>query len=432
MFKKKAFVLSSALFLGLAGCSTAEKEDESSGGSGGGSGDQVTVDVFQFKVEFKEQFEELAAQYEEENPDVNINVQTLGGGNDYMSALKSKFASGEEPDIFNIYGVVDIEQYRDRLADLSDTEAAKTALEGTLSGVEEDGQVLGLPFNQEGYGIIYNKEILEKAGVDPASIKSMDDLTKAVETIDSKKEELQIDAAFALPAKEKWVTGNHASSVFLAPDFNNDVLSAYEAKEVPFSQSEAYKEYLDLQNKYSVQPVVSLDYSQQVEELFSTGRVAMIQQGNWIYPTVEGMDPELAESGIGIMPIPVGDEMKMPVGVPNYWSVNKKADEEVQEAAAEFLDWMYTSDEGREAVLTQFKFIPAYEGYDTEKIADPLSKEIYKYASEGNTTAWVFPSYPIGWGENVLGANLQKYLAGEATWEEIIKTSQDEWAKSRQ
>lgn len=42
-----------------------------------------------------------------------------------------------------------------------------------------------------------------------------------------------------------------------------------------------------MQNKYSVQPTVSLDYSQQVEKLFSTGKVAMIQQGNWAYNSIE-------------------------------------------------------------------------------------------------------------------------------------------------
>ncbi|WP_309088377.1 ABC transporter substrate-binding protein [Domibacillus sp.] len=430
MLTKKAFVLSSALFLGLAGCSTAEKKEESSGSSGGGGGDQTVVDIFQFKVEFKDQFEELAKQYEEEHPEVDINVQTVGGGNDYASALKSKFASGDEPAIFNINGAVDVQQYRDRLIDVSDTKAAESALEGTLESVTEDGKVLGLPYNQEGYGFVYNKEIFEKAGVDADSIKSMEDLTKAVQTLDSKKDELGIDAVFAFAGKEKWTEGNHGSNSFIADDFNGSVMEAFQAKELPFTKAEQYKEYIDLQNKYSVQPVLSLDYSQQVEELFSTGRVAMIKQGNWVYPTIEQMDPALAEN-VGIFPIPVDGEMKMPVGVPQYWAVNKNADEEAQKAAKEFLDWLYTSDEGKEVVLTQFKFIPAYEGYDADKIADPLSKTIYQYAEEGNTQGWVFLGYPVGWSD-ILGAHLQKYLAGEASWEEAIQAAKNDWKKARQ
>lgn len=431
MFQKKALLLSSALFLGLAGCSTAEKEEGSSGGSGNSNGDQTVVEVFQFKVEFKEQFEELAAQYEESHPDIDIKVQTVGGGNDYASALKSKFASGDEPAIFNINGAVDVQQYRDRLVDLSNTKAAGAALEGTVDSVTDGEEILGLPYNQEGYGFVYNKNVFKEAGVDPESIKSIEDLTKAAQTIDSQKDKLGIDAVFAMAAKELWTEGNHGSNAFTSDDFNNQVLDAVAAKEIPFTNSDAFKQYIDLQNKYSVQPVLSLDYSQQVEELFSTGRVAMIQQGNWVYPTIEQMDPELAEKGVGIMPIPVNGEMKMPVGVPNYWAVNKNAEEEVQKAAADFLDWVYTSDEGKEAVLTQFKFIPAYEGYDSEKISDPLSKTIYEYAEKGETRGWVFAGYPVGWGD-ILGAQLQKYIAGEASWEQAIQAAKDEWAKARQ
>ncbi|OES43436.1 ABC transporter substrate-binding protein [Domibacillus iocasae] len=430
MLNKKTLMLSSALLLSLAGCSTSNTDQKNSSNEAA-SGDQVTVNVYQGKVEFKTQFEELAAKYEEENPDVNIQVETVGGGSDYAGTLKAKFASGDEPTIYTIAGQVDIDQYRDRLMDLSDTEAAGLALEGTLDGVTRDEEVLGMPVNLEGYGLIYNKNVFKEAGVDAASIKTMDDLAKAAKKIDGKKEDLGLDAVFALAAKEKWVPGNHGSNVFLSPDFNNDPFAAYEAKKLPFGHGNEFKEYLDLQNQYSVQPVNNLDYSQQVEELFSTGRVAIIQQGNWIYPTVEGMDPELAESGMGIMPIPVNGETKMPVGVPSYYVVNKKAEEEQQQAAKDFIDWMYTSDEGKEAVLSEFKFIPAYEGYDAEGIADPLSKEIYQYSQDGNTSAWVFPNYPVGWSDQ-LGAEIQKYFAEETKWDEVVKNMQNEWAKARQ
>src|SRR5690606_37494314 len=47
----------------LAGCSSDGEE-----ASGSGSEDQVTVDIFQFKVEFKDQFEDVVALYEKENP----------------------------------------------------------------------------------------------------------------------------------------------------------------------------------------------------------------------------------------------------------------------------------------------------------------------------------------------------------------------------
>ena len=89
--------------------------------------------------------------------------------------------------------------------------------------------------------------------------------------------------------------------MFIAPEFNSDITEAYNAKTIAFEKGDELKRYLDLQNDYSVQPVLSLDYSQQVEQLFSLEKVAMIQQGNWVYNSVYDMDPELAENGIGIL-----------------------------------------------------------------------------------------------------------------------------------
>ncbi|WP_226527648.1 ABC transporter substrate-binding protein [Metabacillus niabensis] len=432
MRSKKVFLgLFSIVFLVsviLAGCGNAgSSEPEKS------DGDQVTLDIFQFKVEFKDQFEAVAKQYEEANPGVKINIQTVGGGEDYGAALRSKFASGDEPAIFNIGGPTDVIDWEDSLADLSSSKAADAALEGTLDGVTKDEQVLGLPFNQEGYGLIYNTEIFEKAEINPADIKDMASLEAAVKTLDEKKSELGLEAVFALPAKETWVTGLHLSNAFISPEFDGNVTSAFEAKTIDFKYGEAMKNFIDLQSKHSVQPVVSLDYSQQVEELFSTGKVAMIQQGNWVYGSIAGIDEELANNKVGILPIPVPGykENAVPVGVPMYWAVNKNKDEKVIEESTKFLDWLYTSDEGKEVVIKDFKFVPAYEGYDASLISDPLSKQIYEYAEAGNTIGWVFMGYPANWGQDKLGANIQKYLSEEATWEEIMEETKSAWEESR-
>jgi len=432
MNKKKLFsgigagVLSLSLL--LTGCGNADKS-----GSKEDSKGNVTIDVFQFKVEFKKQFENVAKEYEKEHKGVKINITTVGGGEDYGAALKSKFASGKEPAIYNIGGPQDVEDWQKKLADLSDTEASKAALKGTLDGVTKDGKVLGLPYNQEGYGFIYNKAVFEKAGIDPKSIKSYADLENAVKTLDSKKKDLGLEAVFALPGKETWVTGLHLSNTFLAPEFDNNVLKAFNAKKIDFKYGDAFKKVLDLQNDYSVQPTVSLDYSKQVEELFSLQKVAIIQQGNWVYGSIAGIDQKFADNGIGILPIPVEGykEDAIPVGIPMYWGVNSNKDKNTVAEAKKFLDWLYTSDKGKETVINDFKFIPAYDGYDASKISDPLSKEIYQYAQDGKTIGWAFMGYPTGWGQNELGVQIQKYLSKEAKWEDVVKTTQAAWEKSR-
>lgn len=426
--KLLSLTLAGALAMGtLAACGskTEEKAD---------SGSKVVLDVFQFKVEFKDAFEKLAKEYEASHDGVKINITTVGGGENYGASLKSKFASGGEPAIFNVGGPQDVKDWNSKLADLSDTKASKEALEGTLDAVTKDGKILGLPFNQEGYGILYNKEVFKKAGIDPASINSFVKLEEAVKTIDSKKKELGLESVMAFPAKETWVTGLHLSSPFFAAEFDGDINKAFEAKTIDFKYNEGMKKLLDLQNTYSVQPTVSLDYSRQVEELFSTGKVAMIQQGNWVYGSIEGIDPEFAANNVGILPMPVEGykEDSIPVGIPMYWAVNNNKDEATVKASKEFIDWLYTSEEGKKAVLEDFKFIPAYKGYDTSKISDPISKEIYQYAKDGKTINWVFMGYPSDWGMNKLGADIQQYVSGKLTWEDLVKNAKTTWAESRE
>ncbi len=431
--KKYLISLVSVLFLSifaLVGCTST---DDSSKEGEKAAGDQVTIDIFQFKVEIKDQFESLVKVYEKENPNVKINVKTVGGGNDYGATLKTSFSSGEEPDIFNVGGPSDVAEYKEYLADVSDTAAVAASLDGTLTAVQDGDKVLGLPFNQEGYGLIFNKAILEKAGVNPDQVITFEDLQQAVELLDSKKAELGIDAVFALPAKELWVLGDHISNMFIAPEFNNDISEAYNAKTIEFEKGDELKRYLDLQNKYTVQPILSLDYSQQVEQLFSLEKVAMIQQGNWVFNSVYDMDPELAENGIGILPVPVeGFEGKIPAGVPMFWGVNGKSDPAVVQASKDFLDWMYTSETGKTAVLEDFKFIPAYKGYDASKISDPLSQTIYEYAEAGNTIeGWVYQATPTGWNQETLGVNIQKYLSGAIEWDKVISLSKAKWEEER-
>src|SRR5476649_2618239 len=89
----------------LVGCGSSQTTNDK----------KVTLDIFQFKVEAKDALEKAAKTYMDENKNVTINVQTVGGGQDYGAALKSKFASGEEPAIYNIGGPQDAIDWKDKL-----------------------------------------------------------------------------------------------------------------------------------------------------------------------------------------------------------------------------------------------------------------------------------------------------------------------------
>ncbi|HLV09436.1 MAG TPA: ABC transporter substrate-binding protein [Halanaerobiales bacterium] len=397
----------------------------------------VEVDVFQFKVETKDELERAAELYMEKNPDVKLNIQTVGGGDDYGAALRARFASGNEPVIFNVGGPQDVEDWLEHLEDLSSETWVNLAYDGVLDGVTVDGNVYGLPFNQEGYGFIYNKTLLAEAGIDPEAITSYDTLVAALDVLEAKKDELGLRAPIAFAPKEKWITGLHLSNVAFNQEFG-DVLTAYNADKVEFKYGEQLKLLLDLQAKYAYKPagttasLNAVDYSSQVEGLFSLEQVALLQQGNWVYNSIVSMDEKLAQN-TGILPLPLKGvvEDSIPVGIPMYWAVNKNSESDEIEAAKDFLNWLYTSPEGKEMIINDFKFIPALRGYDELTSADPLAQDILRYSEAGKTMSWVFMGYPSGWGEHVLGANIQAYLAGDMDWDELENNCKKEWAESR-
>jgi len=88
----------------LAGCAggTANQGaggDTNAGAGGGGNagGGKVTLKLLQFKVEITDKVKAMAADYMKDNPNVVIDAQIT---TDYETILKTRFASGEEPDIF--------------------------------------------------------------------------------------------------------------------------------------------------------------------------------------------------------------------------------------------------------------------------------------------------------------------------------------------
>ncbi|MGN8648164.1 ABC transporter substrate-binding protein [Gracilibacillus sp. HCP3S3_G5_1] len=417
------------LLMVLAACGSNENDDSADNQQGN---DEVVVELFNIKVETTDQLHSLIEEYESENEHVKINVTTVGGGQDASSALQAKFSSGDEPAIFLLGGLSDTEKYSEYLLDVSDMESAKTAIDGTLQGATLDGTPYGIPLNIEGFGWMINKEIFEKAGVDPNTIDTYDKFVEAVETIDSQKEELGVDAVFAFSAMEDWVVSQF-SNHFTAPEFDNDVNVAYEATELNFEYGERMKAYTDLFNQYNYQPILSLDYSTSVEELFANDRVAIIHQGNWIVPSLNSIDETFTQEKLGILPLftDSDNEGYISAGPSWFWGINKEKDDAVVEASKNFIDWMYTSEKGKELIVTDFQYVPAHEGYDADAITDPVSKEVYEMLLDEKGRVWAHNQYPDGFFSTALFPEFQKYLGEQITWEEFEKVAGEKFEEMR-
>lgn len=444
-----AFVLSASMALTLAACGGGASSSQQGGSTGAGaSGSQTTsdlqgtLDIFQFKVEINDALLAATKAYMAENPGVTINLETVGGGDDYGAALRTKMQSSKQPAIFNIGGPQDVVDWAGNLEDLSTEPWIPHVVSGLLDDVTKGSEVYGLPFNIEGYGFAYNKAIFEAAGIDGASLKTFDEIDKAfaelkkqIEAGDLAEQFPVLEAVVEYPVKEKWVTGMHTANVALGQEFTS-ATEAFNAKELAFTYSDEFKELVDLQIRYTSNAdnpaaLNAVDYSMQVGGGLAIERVAVIQQGNWIYPDVVSVDPDLA-ANLSFIPLPLKgvSEGNIPVGVPMYWAVNSKVEDSEKAIAKDFLNWLYQSEEGMRIVIEEFNFIPPFTNY-TLKPSDPLGACISEYANAGNVAPWVFSGCPTAWAENVLGAEIQAYAGGTKSWDEVMTIAKDAWAEAR-
>lgn len=400
----------------------------------GDSQEKITFTWMINKVEIKNELEEVAQAYMDSHENITIITEVAGGSVEpYGTRLKAKLGSNDMPALFVTEGPSNYEMFDEYIADLTDSRLAGMADENLLAISTMDGQVKALPMAIEGYGIIYNKTIFQQAGIDPASITSMEALKQAAETLDSKKDELGLDAVFCLPGKEKWIIGSHMGSAFLNGEFEQPI-DAWNSDTLEWKNQAAYKELIDLQIQYGVVPqgetknVVNLAYSDQIEKGLALGRVAMVHNGNWVSQIIKGIAPEMIENNeIGFLPTPVPgykEDCIRVIGTP-YISLNAKLDQSVQKAAMDFLEWLYTSDEGKDLVVNKLNMIPPYEGFENFTIQDPLGADILTYMAEGRTLPSLHNNCPSGF-TNFMGEKVQEYLTGK-DWETCVQEMTQKW-----
>lgn len=387
---------------------------------------KVTIDIVNRKIEIKEELEEVAKLYEKENPNIDINITSFGGEQDTETELAKLIESGNEPDIMMLNGLKETYKYKEYLLDVTDSYLAKIAYPELLDGARLDDTLYGVPYNIEGTGWMINKDLFERAGIDPDEIHSYSEFEEAVELLDSKKEELGMDAVFGFSGATTWVI-EHFATMFLASEFNDDIYVASDAKTINWTEGDEFKKYADLVRKYNLQPINSVTYDMSVVDNFATGKVAIIHQGNWIIPTINEIDPTFAQDKMDMLPYFLGEdgtEETILAGTVWYWGINKQRQ---TKESMKFLEWLYTSNEGKEQLMDTLKFIPSYSGNNITDIEYPIAQEIYYDQLHHQVTPWIHNSFPLGWAENDLAPAFQQYMAGEISWDKFESKTIDAW-----
>ena len=380
------------------------------------------ITIVQNKVEIDAALQEYAAAYSAETGK-NVKVITAGGSSDYNTALKAEFASGKEPDIFVIEGPTGYELYKDKIADLTGEEWT----EYTAAAYMDGDKVVGFPVAVEGYGMAYNKDILDKAGIDPATLTNVDAYQAAFEKLDSMKEELGLDAVVSMVAGTApgmtWVTGLHNFNVYLTVGLDRNDTSIIDQVlegKVDEDRFHAYCEYVALIFKYS-DPEMLLNGTQDMQlAAFANGKTAFYHQGNWMDPNIVALNVDfpmayaphafLHEDTDGIL-----------VNAPSWYVVNANAGN--VEQATDFLNALALTEAGQDYMVNKAAMVPAFTNVTLEP-ATPLSKSVMEWNAAGKTYSWQQYKLPDGFGMGTLGAIYELLASGaidEPTFEQMMK-----------
>lgn len=363
------------------------------------------------KIEIDEPLKAFAKKYQEKTGQ-EVIIESLGGGADINGTLKGYLAAGNMPDLFVFGGEGDYKTWKDYMTDLSGEEWASQT---DFSFKDGDGKVVGFPYAVEGFGITYNKDILEKAGVDPASLTSFDAYKKAFETIDSKKEELGITAVCSVAAESGqmyWSTGNHLFGYYLSGGLkrgDTTYIDMLKEGKIDSARMGQFADYIKLLFDYSdPSTLISGTYDDQLA-LWAQGKTAFVTQGNWI-------DPSLPDYQVtfdcGIAPLAfTKEEMKgILADCPSWWAVYNKGSQ--IDAGKAFIKELALSEDGQKCLVTDCGMISPYT---SNKLSPetPLAMNLKTYVDSGNSYSWEWTKMPEGIAMNATGAIFELYAKGE-------------------
>lgn len=145
---------------------------------------------------YRKWVDEQVGRFKQAHPDVEVNLTPLPANNDQLAAkVQSAFAAQQVPDVMMLYSGTYTTAYAAGLMPLNDYINATPGFydsmsEWDLSCIDLDckggkGTIVGVPQDQYGFYLFYNKELFIQAGiVDP--LETYDDLYKACEKLKAK------------------------------------------------------------------------------------------------------------------------------------------------------------------------------------------------------------------------------------------------------
>lgn len=343
--KITALIVSSLLISGLVmGCgkkadtsSTATKENDKNV--------VVTLGCWGSSPAETKLLDDQIQDFQNENPSITIKKQVITG--DFNQVMQTKIASKTEPDVYYL-DVSNASSYMEKgvlepLDKYLDKEDLKDFEPNLLAGFQKDSKTYGLPKDYNTLGLFYNKEMLDKAGVQvPTTWAELEEAAKKLTVDKTKGLSMANDAARFVPF------------IYQAGGKIND------GDKVAFNTPEAAKGldfyYSLIKKGYAATPK-DMGEGWQGDAL-AHKKAAMVIEGGWMIPFMKESAPDVKYS---IAKLPKGDkDGDLAFTVSYVMSKNSKN----KEASAKVLTYL-TGKKAQQKVAESGLAIPSRKSMNT-------------------------------------------------------------------
>ncbi|WP_276357273.1 ABC transporter substrate-binding protein [Cohnella caldifontis] len=398
----------------------------------------VKISFFNTSAEVNQVFEDLFKTYHELNPNVTIELIPTPIGGAQLEKFQSLLASGNPATIANLDAGT-ILQYKDKFLDLESDKAKYEQLTkpGAVDAALLDGKFLGIPWTAQGYGLLYNKRVVEEAiggAFDPASVKTRDDLEALFKKIEAAgKAPVMIHGA-------DWSLGAHYLGLAYSlqtnsveenrkfvEDLKNGKVSLLD--NAPFM---GLMDTFDLLKKYNARkndPLVA-DYNKDSAD-FAKGNAAFYFMGDWTWAvvgTLEGRDQDF-----GVIPVPISNNpddfgnSQIAYSEPKLFAIDNSGSSPEQQAAAKaFLEWLVTSEQGQDAIVSKMGLSMPYKEVKA-KGSNVISDSVAQFVDQGKSINIAVINYlpQDYWAKT--GASMQKYLVDKIDRKGLAEEVENYW-----
>lgn len=371
------------------------------------------ITIFQSKTEIMSDLIKAAEDFTNETG-IEVEVWETTGDS-YFADLKTGLSTESGATLFSLQPGAESIEMADYLADLSDLSFISKIGAGMAD--EIDGKVVGIPYTVEGFGLVYNADM-----VDPSAIATTDALVSFLESSDAEN-------ALGLSQEDYFLIAHILNAPFAVQADPNGYLADVLAGKERMADNDAFQEFATIMEAIRANCTNPLDitYDNNCGD-FATGKTAMIHQGNWCTGMFADYDVAFDMS---LAPVPVKGNKAISVSVPAAWYINVDATEDEQALAKEFLEWLYTSETGIGYLMNTFNFIPVVEGMENTNL-DQINQAVSAAVISGNTIPWVMSNWPAGIVSTDLAPITKEFFTTDMTGIELIDKLNDAFVSAAQ